>query len=64
MNQLPDNAEVQIRIAAKKVKAYANANPMTILLSGIILGLIIGTMIPRAINVKIGGQKEDRLIGR
>ncbi len=46
-----------IREKVEKMKNYVRDNPMQVCLGGIILGLIIGAMIPRTINIKI----EDKI---
>lgn len=53
-----DEVGTQARIAAEKVKTYARNNPLNILFGGIILGLIIGTMIPKTINVRIEDKRK------
>lgn len=57
-DKLQNEVEMQARIATEKVKTYARNNPMQVLLGGVILGLIIGTMIPRAINIRIEDKRK------
>ncbi len=58
MSRLRDSTEEQAKIAAEKIGTYIHENPTTILLGGLILGLIIGTMIPRTVKIKIEDKKK------
>ncbi len=59
MSWLQDEAGVQARIYAEKARNYARDNPLKVLLGGIILGLIIGAMIPRTTNIKIEDKRKS-----
>ena len=61
MDWLQGKVGTQARIATEKVKNYARNNPMKVFLGGIILGLIIGTMVSRNINIKIEDRKKHTI---
>ncbi|MDQ1280916.1 MAG: hypothetical protein QG670_2179 [Thermoproteota archaeon] len=55
---IQDDVGAQIKIFAEKVKNYSRDNPAKVLLGGVILGLIVGAIIPRTITIKIEDKKK------